>query len=192
MQKTLKKLVFFLEERSCEEFLKSLLPRLLKNDIRTEFHSFQGKSDLDKSIMKRLRGYQVPEHEQVAFVIIRDQDSANCVEIKQFLQKQVQLSGRDNVLIRIACRELESFYLGDVGALSTVFPRLTLKKKDKDPDQRGSPSKRLLELTRNEYQKLSGSRRLGQEMSLEVGANTSQSFRSLITGIQNLIKSKLA
>ena len=50
-------LVFLLEERSAREMLTGLLPRLLPADISFVCITFEGKQDLEKQLVRRIRHY---------------------------------------------------------------------------------------------------------------------------------------
>ena len=52
----MKNLVFFLEERSAREMLKGLVPRLLSNRFEVFYIVFEGKQDLEKRFIPRLKG----------------------------------------------------------------------------------------------------------------------------------------
>jgi len=70
-------LVFFLEELSAQEMLVSFLPSLLPpQGIDLKFVVFEGKSDLEKRMVLRLREWRKPD---CKFVILRDKDSADCI-----------------------------------------------------------------------------------------------------------------
>ena len=75
----MRELVFLLEGRAEKALLDALLPRLL--DPRVEFRtiSFEGKQDLEKQLAHKLRGYRNPA---ARFMVMRDQDSADCGPIK--------------------------------------------------------------------------------------------------------------
>ena len=75
-------IVFLLEEASAEAMLPGLLPRLLPEGTTIRYIVFDGKQDLEKQMVRRLRGYRVPE---ARFVVLRDQDSADCHVIKNRL-----------------------------------------------------------------------------------------------------------
>jgi len=62
------KLVFLLEERSMKEFLRGLLPRILPAGCEFQLIPHEGKSDLEKSIPRKLRAWLEPE---VRFVVVR-------------------------------------------------------------------------------------------------------------------------
>jgi hypothetical protein len=179
-------LVLFLEEPSAKAMLEGLLPRVLPADVEPRFIVFEGKQDLEKQIERRLSHWQAPNS---LFVILRDQDAGDCREIKNRLKAKCLSAGQDSALVRIACRELESWYLGDLTAVEEAFgmrglARLALKAKHRQPDLLGSPSAELAKLTRGQYQKVDGSRKLGPLLNLS--ANLSRSFQVFLEGIIRL------
>lgn len=183
----MKTIVFFLEELSAREMLKGLLPRLLPEDARIRYLVFRGKQDLEKNLVRRMRGWQLPNS---VFVVIRDQDSGNCHAVKQKLAHLCQQAGKKDVLIRVACHELESFYLGDLDA---VEKGLGIKgiaarqdhRKYRNPDNLGNPFEEISRLTAGMYQKVAGSRAIGQH--LDPTCNRSRSFTVLVSGIRRLL-----
>ena len=184
-------LVCLIEEPSAAEMLKGVLPRLLP-EITTTFITFEGKQDLEKRFVKRIKFWQDPK---AVFLVMRDQDSGNCKTIKKRLMKMVQETGKaDRVLIRIACRELESFYLGDLAAVEAGLEikglkKLQKKEKFRDPDHLENPSNILNSLTAGYYQKVSGSEAIAPFMDLEPEINRSVSFQVLLSGLKRLCKS---
>lgn len=187
------KIVFLLEEESAKAMLESILPRLLPPSMSCEeniqFITFEGKQDLEKRLERRLRGYLAPD---ARFIIVRDQDSENdCILVKRKLLDLCQQSGKGNVcLVRIACRELESFYLGDLEAVDKAFnlkgkiASLQKKRKFQIPDNLTNAKEELKKLV-PEYQQISGSREIGRLLSLT--NNKSSSFNCLLNGIRNFI-----
>ena len=107
-------LVFFLEEPSAREMLKGLLPRLLPGDTVPRYVVFEGKNDMKKQLPKKLRGWRAPDSR---FVVLRDQDAADCVGVKSELAEICRKAGKRGALVRIACHALESWYLGDLNAV---------------------------------------------------------------------------
>lgn len=97
-------IIFLLEERSMKEVLDVLLPQILPKGVMFKTIPHSGKSDLQQSIPKKLKAWNTPD---TKFVIVQDQDGANCVDLKKHLLELTKPSGRE-VLVRIACRELES------------------------------------------------------------------------------------
>lgn len=76
----MKTLVFFLEEPSAKAMLEGVLPKVLPADITTRYIVFEGKQDLEKRLPGKLRGWKLPD---TTFVVMRDQDSGDCVVIKK-------------------------------------------------------------------------------------------------------------
>lgn len=190
----MKELVFLLEEASAKAMLESLLPRLLHPDIRLRFIPFEGKQDMERQMCKRLRGYLNP---QARFIVLRDQDSApNCVALKARLAKYCQQAGQaEKTLVRIACKELEAFYLADLIAVGQALELSSLARqqgfaKFRNPDRLGSPSRELATLTRGKYQKVSGSRVIGK--FLDPVNERSSSFKNLVKGIRRMETELLA
>ena len=180
-------LVFFLEEKSAEIMLEGILPQILPEGVEHKCVVFEEKQDLEKRLPKRLRGWQ--HIEETKFIVLRDQDSADCRLIKQRLVEICQKAGRPETLVRIACRELESFYLGDLAAVGQAFDKANLGRqqegrKFRNPDMLSNPVQELQKLV-PDYQKLSGSRKIASQMKID--ANKSESFNALIRGIRNLL-----
>lgn len=184
----MKTIVFFLEEPSAREMLEGVLPRILPDSIQIRYLVFQGKQDLERNLKKKLRGWRMPNS---VFVVMRDQDSGDCKAIKSKLADLCREAGKTGVLIRVACRELESFYLGDLVAVEKGLDirgigRQQQKRKFRNPDVLANPAEELYRLTGNRYDKIAGSRVISPNLSLEV--NRSNSFKVLLAGITNLVK----
>ncbi len=157
-----KELVFLLEEESAKAMLESILPRILNPCITPRLIAFNGKQDLEKQMARKIKGYLNPN---ARFIVMRDQDNApDCVTLKKSLLDRCIALGRQPIpLVRIACRELESFYLADLAAVETAMNIKGLRKhqdnrKFKNPDYLTSPSNELATLTKQRYQKVSDSR----------------------------------
>lgn len=134
----------FLVEDDCIKItLQQLLPKMLPVKYKWVIHSFQGKDDLLSKLPTRLRGYR-----KIGgcgrIVVIIDQDSNNCIELKNKLDRIARNLGlipksqtRDEetfkVMNRIIVEELEAWFFGDNRALSTAFPGVpeSLHKKEK-------------------------------------------------------------
>jgi hypothetical protein len=183
-----------LEELSAKAFLESFLPRVLDPSISARFIPFEGKQDLDKQLERKLRGYINPH---ARFIVLRDQDSfANCRQLKADLLSRCQAAGKSSVtLVRIACRELESFYLADLLAVEKALllrglRDLQASAKFRAPDGLGSPSHELWLLTKHRYQKVGDSRRIGAH--LDANNIRSASFAQLVSGIRRWEQELLA
>lgn len=184
----MRELVFLLEELSAKVMLESLLPRLLDPSIQFRLIAFEGKQDLEKQLLRKIRAYQ---NADARFIVLRDQDShPNCVELKVRLMELCNQTSKGNsCLIRIACKELETFYLADLSAVEAGLGihglvKLQGSKKFRDPDNLGSPNRELKTLTKNLYEKVSGSREIGKYLDIQNAR--SSSFRNFISGIKRL------
>lgn len=180
-------LVILLEEPSAREMLRGMLPRILPQSVFVQYVVFEGKQDLEKQLMKRLRGWRTPKS---AFVVLRDQDSAECETVKEKLVGLCRKASKPEALVRIACRELESWYFGDLPAVeaglkvSGLSP-LSAKARYRNPDAIVNPAAELRRLTEGTYQKLSGSRAIGPLLNPE--RNTSHSFRLFVDGVKRTV-----
>ena len=182
-------LVFVLEEPSAKEMLKGVLPKILPQDIEVKYLVFEGKQDLEKQLVHRLKHWQQPES---VFLVMRDKDGADCMMIKNRLAEKVQETGKqDATLIRIACTELESFYLGDLSAVEKGLGISNLAKKQQEkkyrtPDRLANAKEELKKLTLQKYQQISSSREIAPHLKTD-GSNKSHSFNVLLSGIKKLI-----
>ena len=183
----MKQLVFLLEEESMKALLDVLLPQILPQGINFLCIPHEGKQDLEKSIPRKLRAWQTPG---TAFVIVRDKDGADCIEIKKRLVNLCQQAGRNDSLVRIACHELESWFLGDLGAVEKAFNIKKLaeqqrNRKYKEPDKLSNASEELQKLVKG-YRKVSGAKKIAA--CLTINQNYSHSFNCFISGVNSLIK----
>ncbi|WP_242468233.1 DUF4276 family protein [Burkholderia plantarii] len=124
--------------------LNGLLPRLIpgwRETIDFLCVPHEGKSDLDRSIPRKLQGWREPG---VRFVVVRDNDNADCVAIKTRLATLCRDAGRPDTLVRLVCQELESWYVGDLVALATAYPDVEInttryRKRFAKPDSLNKP-----------------------------------------------------
>jgi hypothetical protein len=179
----MKKLVFLLEEASMRELLKVLLPRFLPEGVEFQLVTHKGKQDLEKSIPRKLKAWQEPS---LHFVVMRDQNSANCKELKQHLQELCQY--RPDTLVRIVCHELEAWFLGDLSAVEKAFQikglaRQQPSKKFRNPDHLNNAAEELSKLVKS-YRKLSGARAIAPHIDLT--HNCSCSFQVFVKGVQKI------
>jgi len=79
----MRNLVCLLEEQSAQYMLEGILDRILPEGITVKYITFEGKQDLEKQLEKRLRYWKTPK---TVFLVMMDQDSGNCLTIKQNLE----------------------------------------------------------------------------------------------------------
>ena len=181
-------LVFFLEEPSARAMLESFLPKFLPENYETKYIVFEGKSDLERRLLNKLQGWNKPDSH---FIVLRDQDSADCKEIKDNLKRKCQEAHHPETLVRIACHELENWYLGDleaveIGLNQNGLSKLQNKKKFREPDSISNAVEELRKITKKKYQKISGSREIGKYM--DRSRNNSHSFNVFLQGLENLLQ----
>lgn len=155
-------------------FLETLLPRFHDRAFKVVAH--EGKQDLRRSIPKKLRGWREPG---ARFVVLHDRDAADCIVLKDELQRLCQEAGRSDAQVRIVCPHLESWVLGDLDAVGEAFGDAKLvrhrsKARYRNPDELANAADELRRLVPS-YQKVSGARRVAE--CLEPDRNASRSFR---------------
>ena len=178
------RIVFLLEEYSMRVLLEGLLPRAFPG-LSFLCVSHEGKNDLEKSVRSKLRDWREPG---VRFVVVRDNDGAECRSLKADLLELVPRERREVTLVRIACQELEAWYFGDQDSLAEACsdPDLRMigaRARFRDPDEIQRPSEALAELA-PAFQKVSGARAMGR--LLDPARNTSRSFQVFLEGIRRL------
>ena len=167
--------------------LDELLPRILPQGVEFQTIPHNGKRALERSIPRKLRGWNEPG--DVRFVILHDQDTRDCRELKRSLLSLCRDAGR-SVLVRIACQEMEAWYFGDIEALAQAYDRpkllkLSAQKRFRVPDDIPFPKETLYQLIpEHKNQQIAGAKRIAPYM--EVGRNTSESFRQFVDGVRRL------
>lgn len=185
-----KELVFLLEEQSAKIMLQNIKTRLSHDSIEFRYIVFSGKSDLDKNFANRVKGYC---NNNARFIILRDKDGADCKRLKKEMTDKIASISNKNIKIRIACHELESFYLGDLRAVETgmgisKISAMQSKSEYREPDLLANAKQKLKTITHQKYQPVSGSRDIAPHLSLD-GTNKSCSFNVLVKCINEQIVS---
>lgn len=178
-------LVFLLEEPSAQDALQAWVPHWLPATVTPHYLVFQGKQDLEKRMVLRMRHWLLPDSR---FIVMRDQDSGDCKAVKAALVKRCRQAGRPDAVVRVACRELESFFVGDWHAVAQAFgrpalERLAAKATYREPDSLGSPYQELARQLGG-YQKRDGARRIAPLIDPE--RNRSRSFHALRSAVLSL------
>jgi Domain of unknown function (DUF4276) len=141
---------FLVEEPSAEVALSNLLPRILAAPITFTIHPFGGKKDLLSQLPSRLKGYKRWLPQDWRIVVLIDKNGENCVALKSRLERIARQAGfvtkssaamsrKFQVLTRLAIEELESWFIGDMEALTKAYPKVPLalgkKEKFRNPDE---------------------------------------------------------
>ncbi len=175
-------IVFLLEEPSMEALLNNILPKIPMNDSY-KLIPHQGKNDLLRSIPTKLKAWTIPD---TRFVIVHDQDSNDCMMLKRDIEEICRPYNR-TVLIRIVCRELESWYFGDIEAVEAAYNKNLRKLKNsvkyRVPDSIKDP-KDVIRRFIPELTQIDGAKRISRYM--DINHNSSHSFNVFLEGIRKL------
>jgi len=188
------KIEILVEELSMKEFLTHLLPRVIGHPwILNEnyfIRSFEGKNDLQKNIPSKVKYLSNCSQEAVGVVVMQDQDSSDCKILKQKLLKICNESGNCPKLVRIICKELESWYIGDFEAVNKAYPSFKYqnyfnKAKFRIPDNCNAADE--LKKIVPEFQKVGGAKKIAPFISIQ--NNKSESFQISISGLIRFFES---
>ncbi len=183
-------MIFFLvEDYSMRKFLEGILPRLGIDESFFEIKHHRGKEDLINNLNKIIPS--LSKRAQQIIVLI-DQDKQNCVKLKNKIKEKMAWCSCE-YKIRIACYELEAWFLGDMEAIAKCSPRFNArffqgKKKYRDVDNIEKPSRVIEEIVpdwKERYaSKLKFAKTIAPFVSLErqnlEQANRSHSFQVLL------------
>ncbi len=188
----MKTIHIFTEELSLKKVLEVILPKILPNDVSFRIYAHQGKQDLEQALKSTLPSLsKMPDS---CILVTIDQDKDDCVALKNELFETIKDDCGCDFKIRIVCRELEAWFLGDMNAMEKAYPRFKAeqyvnKKGYRNIDKIEKPSKHILklipELSKQEsLPKLEVSQSIAKY--LDVNNNNSVSFRHTIDAIKKL------
>lgn len=194
------------EERSAEQALRVLLPRIVPN-ADFEVRVFQGKTDLLKKLPDRLKGYATwIARADTCLVVLVDRDHDDCLMLKADMEQMAAAAGlptvaastgrRAEVINRIAVEELEAWFFGDVPALCAAYARIPVslgrQAKYRDPDAIAGGTWESLErvLQARGYHlgglaKVAAATEIAQHMNVDL--NRSRSFQVFRDGVRRLV-----
>jgi len=198
---------FLVEESSAEVALRYLVPQILGNAATYDIHPYQGKQDLLRKLPARLSAYKKWMPDDWYIVVLVDADDEDCRELKARLEAAARQAGfatksapandgKFRILNRVAMKELEAWFFGDVEAIRAAYPRVprTLAKRTRyrNPDsiQGGTWEALERELQRAGYHrggldKIAAARSISAHMRPE--RNKSRSFRVFCDGLRAMV-----
>ena len=168
--------------------LRKLLPKLFP-DFREYEHwliiHHQGKSDLERSYPRKMKEWREPG---VRFIILRDNDGADCLILKQKLVSKIP-NHAPEYLVRIVCQELESWFLGDLAAVTAAYPAAARQQQFKslsrsDPDQLTNAADLIRNLTGTQT-KIGRASEIAKQM--QPARNRSTSFHVFVNGLSSFL-----
>jgi hypothetical protein len=200
-------LEFIVEEPSMEETLKNILPKMLKPEITFRIINMRNKQNLINNLSKNLSLYKKDFFKHHKIVVLVDQDKENCLVLKQTLEEAARNNGLTTkssanfgstfqVLNRIVIEEIESWFFGDINALTSAYPKISKNllniAKYRDPDKiKGGTWEALEKLLqkygyfRNGLSKIRNAQNISQYM--DPNLNRSRSFQVFREGLEDLV-----
>lgn len=195
------------EERSAEQALRVLLPRIIAG-VEFDVRVFQGKPDLLRKLPDRLKGYaRWIESADTRLVVLVDRDDEDCLSLKAQSEQMATAAGlstissasaskRVDVANHIAVEELEAWFFGDVPALCAAYPRvpnsLGNQAKYRDPDDIRGGTWEALERVLQEcgyhrggLAKVVAATEIAQYMNIDI--NRSRSLQVFRDGVRQLV-----
>lgn len=180
------KLVVLTEEPSMKVLLDHMLQELVFYPNSFLVIPHQGISDLKRSLPNKLKYWK---EQDTRFLILVDQDAADCRQRKTDFEAICRKYRKgDDYSVRIVCRELESWFLGDLDAiLQSNLPgcQKLAQYRNKDlclqPDNVVKPSDQLFRIM-DGYQKVSGAKAIAPYMELR--RNASHSFQVFFNKVE--------
>ena len=120
---------------------------------------------------------------------MRDNDNADCRDLKARLTRLCVQGGRSDSLVRIVCQELEAWYLGEPDALAVAYDNESLrglhnKARYRQPDAVAQPAQEMKRLI-PEFGKIDCARRMAQALT-EAG-NQPSSYKSFLQGMAQFV-----
>lgn len=181
-------IVLFTEETSMCVTLENLIYRFFPQRVKGidwMVLPFSGKSDLERNIPLKMRGWKWGDP---FFIILRDADGGDCVALKQRLADLAQPYARE-FKVRMVCQELESWFIGDCEAVKLAYPRCVISnrtQKYRNPDCLTNASEELTKIT-GVSSKVTRAQLISAH--LEPSRNNSRSFQVLFETLQEYLGS---
>lgn len=183
----------FTEELSIKKVFDQILPKILPNNVFYRVYPHQGKQDLERALVKTLPSISKIPGSKI--LVTRDQDHNDCIEVKKQILDLIKDKCQCEFSIRIVCKELESWFLGDMKAIEAAYPRFKAnqyinKSEYRIIDKISYPNTILLKIIpeyrdRDTLPKLEAAENISQYLDTTI--NKSDSFNHTIKAITKLI-----
>lgn len=200
-------LEILVEEPSAEAALKNLMPKIIGNNVSFRIIVHQGKKDLLRKIVPKLKAYSKWITDEIKIVVLVDLDRDNCKTLKNKLNSIAEDAGLKiktsigefsndfQILNRIAIEELEAWFLGDKNAILSIYKNVSIealnKNKYSNPDAIANTweeLERLLQRFRyytGGLNKIQNAKMISEHM--DVNNNSSKSFNVFRLGLLQII-----
>jgi len=184
----------FTEEASAKNLFESIIPQIIPEDVYYRIYPHQGKQDLEKALSSVIPS--ISRTPGALILVTRDQDQSDCVAIKEQFNQIMINKCSCPYKIRIICKELEAWFLGDLEAIKKAYPRFNPdayinKAELRNVDAISNPNRLLLRMIpeyndRETLPKLESSESISKHLNLQ--SNRSSSFNQTLNGISELLK----
>jgi len=159
-------IIFLVEDYSMRKFLEGILPRLGFEEHLFEIKHHRGKEDLISHLNQIIP--TLSKRAQQIIVII-DRDKQDCVALKNNIKEKMVWCSCEHK-IRIACYELEAWFLGDMKAIAKCSHRFKArffqgKKKFRDVDNIEKPSRVIEEIVPDWKERYSSKPQFAKEIA---------------------------
>ena len=178
--------IVILTEEPSAVIVIECLAQTLKIADRTLVLQHQGKSDLEASFPRKIRAWRAAREPR--FVIVRDNDGADCRRLKRRLLALTPADSIARVKIRLVVQELESWYLGDPDAVCRAGLMSENSARDlirgallRDPDGKNN-AKQLFKTRISNRGQLEHARLIGPNLNPD--SNRSKSFHAFINALR--------
>ncbi|MDI9348736.1 MAG: DUF4276 family protein [Candidatus Symbiobacter sp.] len=175
-----------------KEFLNSFIESNFPC-LKFKVFAYQGKQELEKNIVSKLRVLTHSYKDNVKFVILRDADGPNCIQIKKNLANLANEAGRSDAIIRIVCQALESWYFGDLKTVDLIHGTKHYnnrkKAKFRDPDEITHTREEFTKIC-PDYSQVLHAEKYGKQIKIE--DNTSKSFKVFVSTLEQLSGKKIS
>lgn len=183
---------FFASFRGCEVEVHEHQGRGVLPDAARASHPPNPRSRaLLDQLPAKLRAYaESKDARDLLIVVLVDADDDDCVTLKQGIAAIAAAHAPNlRVLVRIAVRETEAYYLGDWNAIKRAYPGAS-RSEHRRYLPNVSPENGTWELFAEVIgepgyeDKVAWAERMGVEMSIDEAGNRSPSFRALCMGLR--------
>jgi Domain of unknown function (DUF4276) len=177
-------IVILVEEKSSAIVIQELVNRLnLASRVRILKHD--GLGDLQNSIPRK---FAAEPSTETRFIILCDSDGQDCIKRKELLRNLVPKAMRPRTTIRIACEELEAWYLAQPNALAragVLKKRIPNKFQSNNPDNIRQPKEHLRRLA-HDLGQIAMARKIGPHLNCD--DRRSKSYFHFLSALHNAAK----
>lgn len=179
-------IVVFVEEPSIRVVIEAICAKLGAADL-VKVLEHEGKSDLERSITRKINGWRSPVLPY--FIVSRDLDASERQKLRSHLLSLVPPHALQRTKVRVIVAELESWYLGDPLALVAaglitppVAHRLASQAKFRDLCRLVGAKAEFKKLVGQSIGQIRAAHQIG--VHLDVDRNTCRNFHAFVEALK--------